>query len=177
MDCYGTIEPINLVEMEKVFRQLEHDHSVQVGGPHFASLINAYGCVAKDLDRAIAIFESIANKPYVRNASPSAIRLPDPVCYEALINVFVSHRRPDLVRNYLERLRVSHVHMTAYVANLVIKSLAQCGDMEGARSLFESLDDPPSGLAGHVRHGHSMEEGEVEVQGQDDGPVYREVGI
>ncbi|KAG8937899.1 hypothetical protein FRC00_010614 [Tulasnella sp. 408] len=64
MDCYGTIEPINLVEMEKVFRQLEHDHSVQVGGPHFASLINAYGCVAKDLDRAIAIFESIANKPY-----------------------------------------------------------------------------------------------------------------
>lgn len=177
MDCWGTIEPVNLVEMEKVFRQLEHDRDVTVGGPHFASLINAYGCVAKDLDKAVAAFESIATKPYVLRAPASAIRLPDPICYEAIINVFVSHRRTDLIRQYLERLKVTHVHMTAYVANLVIKGMAQCGDMEGARALFESLEDPPSGLAGHVRHNHGDGEAEMEVPSIDDGPVYREVSI
>lgn len=174
MDCWGSIEPINLDEMEKVFRQLEREHDVHVGGPHFASLINAHGCIAKDLERAVAIFESIASRPYVQNAPPH-LRLPDPVCYEALINVFVSHRRPDLVRQYLERLKITHVHMTAYVANLVIKGLAQTGDMEGAREIFESLEDPPSGLAGHVRHGSHADEAEMEPQVTGDGPVYREV--
>jgi len=161
--------------MERVFRQLEQDRDVAVGGPHFASLINAYGCVAHDLDKAISTFESIASKPYVLRAPASAARLPDPVCYEAIINVFVAHRRTDLIRQYLDRLNVTHVHMTAYVANLVIKGMAQCGDMEGARAMFESLGDPPSGCAGHVRHGsHADGETEMETQTLTDGPVYRE---
>ncbi|KAG8904395.1 hypothetical protein FRB99_001817 [Tulasnella sp. 403] len=174
MDCYGTIEPVDLRGMEKIFAQLERDPGVSVTGPHFASLINAYGCVAKDLDKAISVFESISSHNVVVRGGE---RLPDPVCYEALINVFVTHRRPDLVLQYLERLKVTHVHMTAYVANLVIKGLAQCGDIEGARSLFESLEDPPSGLAGHVRHSHHISDtdSEPEVQQQQtDGPVYRE---
>ena len=84
---------------------------------------------------------------YASNTSP----LPDSSCYEALINVFVTLHRTDLIQTYLERLKKDHVHMTPYVANVVIKGLAGCGDMEGARALFETMEDPPSGWAANTK--------------------------
>lgn len=162
--------------MERLFAHLQNDRKVSVTGAHYASLINAYGCVAKDLDRAIATFESIpANAPH--KASPI---LPDVLCYEALFLVFVAHKRPDLVATYLRRFKASHMQMTAYVANLVIKSLAASGDMTGAREMFESMEDPPTGHAVSktirpVWNADGERAHETATPLPQDGPVYREV--
>lgn len=144
-------------------------------------MINAYGCVAKDLDKAIAQFESIPK--HSSSASSSTTMLPDVLCYEALFLVFVAHKRPDLVLTYLERFKASHMQMTAYVANVVIKALAASGDLEGARQMFESMEDPPVGFAVNktIRpvfhadpHEHDSDSHSETSQNQD-GPVYREV--
>lgn len=189
LDAHGTIEPYDLAGMEKLFAHLQRDPRVSVTGAHYASMINAYGCVAKNLDRAIAQFESIpsrASPPSSTSSSsstsPSAM-LPDVLCYEALFLVFVAHKRPDLVLTYLERFKASHMQMTAYVANVVIKALAASGDLEGARRMFESMEDPPVGFAVNktirpVFHtdAHEHEElGRGYDHQQQDGPVYREV--
>ena len=65
--------------MENVFHELQDDTSVELTGAHFASLINAYGCVAKRFDKAISIFESMRTVP----------RAPAP---DAVINVIVAHK-------------------------------------------------------------------------------------
>lgn len=141
--------------METVFRELEANQRVPVQGTHWASLINAWGCVQKDIKRAITIFDSIATHPSTpRSSGP----MPDAVTYEALINVLVTHRRLDLVPIYVERLHLSGIHLTAYIANLLIKGHAAIGDMAQARAVFESLEDPPQGMAAtsnHVSHSSS----------------------
>ena len=171
IDCYGTIEPVDTASMEDVFARLVSDRAVQVQGVHWAALINSYGCVKKDLNKAVEVFDSI---PTHASTQRSKLRLPDAVTYESMINVLVTLRRTDLMPEYLERLTSSGVHMTAYIANLLIKGFAANGNLERARDIFESLSDPPVGVAAPGNHQpHEVTPGSVVAPGA---PVYREVG-
>lgn len=170
IDAYGTIEPIDANAMQSIFDQLLADRSVSVQGVHWAALINATGCAQKDLDKAISIFESIATHPSTRPGSA----LPDAVCFEALINVLVTLRRTDLISDYASRLASYGIHMTAYIANLLIRGYASAGEIEKSREVFESLMDPPEGVAApnnHAPHdGKPVHAADVPV----DAPVFRE---
>jgi pentatricopeptide repeat protein len=156
--------------MEKTFTQLIKDESVTVQGSHWAALINAHGCVGKDLDKAIAVFNSIEKHP---STLASQAHLPDAVAFEALINVFVTLRRTDLIPTYLERLQQSRVHMTAYIANLLIRGFAAAGNIKEARKIFESLADPPVGVA--APHNHAPHDSSVPPRISPSELVYREV--
>ncbi|KAH9007270.1 hypothetical protein EDB86DRAFT_2870952 [Lactarius hatsudake] len=149
LDCHGTIAPVDIKAMEKTFSQLIKDRTVTVQGSHWAALINAHGCVSRDLDRAIAVFNSIEKHP---STVASGLQLPDAVTFEALINVLVTLRRTNLVPEYLGHLRRCGVHMTAYIANLLIRGYAAAGDIKQARLVFESLADPPVGVAAPNNH-------------------------
>lgn len=170
LDCYGSIEPVDPLSMEKVFAQIVSHPTVRVQGTHWASMINSWGCISKNLDRAIEIFDSIASHP---STAKSGSNLPDAVVFEAMLNVLVTNRRVDLIPMYLNRLRGSGIHMTAYIANFVIKGYAALGDMQRAREVFESLEDPPTGVA--AAHNHASHEGESSTPIDPDLPVYREV--
>lgn len=171
MDAYGTIEPVNITAMEQTFATLCADKSVQVQGTHWGSLINAYGCGQKDFDRAIEVFESIASHPSTRQGTP----MPDAVSYEALINVFVTLRRTDLIPVYMDRFQSSGVHMTAYIANLLIKGYAIAGELEKARAVFAGLVDPPTGVA--APNNHAPHELAAATRVHPHAPVYREVSF
>jgi hypothetical protein len=156
--------------MEKTFNQLVKDKSVTVQGSHWAALINAHGCVGRDLNKAIAVFDSIEQHP---STLASKTLLPDAVAFEALINVLVTLRQTDRVPEYLERLRRSGVHMTAYIANLLIRGYAAVGDIGQARVVFESLVDPPIGVA--APNNHAPHDASVSQCSSHDERVYREV--
>jgi pentatricopeptide repeat protein len=170
MDAYGTIEPVNLEAMEDTFKRLCADPSVQVQGTHWGSLINAYGRVQKDLTKTIEVFDSIASHP---STLKSRALLPDAVAYEALINVFVTLRRMDLIAGYMQQFEDSGVHMTAYIANLLIKGYAVSGNLDKARQIFESLDDPQQGVA--APNNHAPHETSAAAKIDRYAPVYREV--
>jgi hypothetical protein len=71
MDVYESIEPIQLNQMEAVFEELQKDEKVQVAGTHIASLINAYGCVAKNFGKAISIGQTPGVPPTPSLKPPS----------------------------------------------------------------------------------------------------------
>ncbi|KAI0759739.1 hypothetical protein BD413DRAFT_617596 [Trametes elegans] len=171
IDAYGCIEPIDLPAMQKVFEDLVADRNVSVQGTHWAALINAWGCVHKDLDQALATFEAIATHPTTTGARGGAA-LPDAVVYEALINTLVTLRRMDLVPAYLERLRASGVHMTAYIANLLIKGYAAVGELERSREIFEGLQDPQGGVAAPHNHAPHQNKPQPAVNVPANAPVY-----
>lgn len=158
--------------MEDVFNRLLADRTVQVQGTHWAALINAYGCARKDLDKAMAIFESIRSHP---SSQRSRLQLPDAVVFEALMNVFVTLRRTDLITEYTSRLPSYGIRMTAYIANLLIKGHASSGNIEQARQIFESLQDPPEGIAAPYNHAPHEDQIDGAANVHPDGPVYREV--
>lgn len=170
MDCYGTIEPINQVSMDAVFANLISDPKVQVQGVHWAALINSWGCVQRNLERAMDIFDSIPRHHTTLRAKNA---LPDAIVYESMINVLVTLRRTDLIPSYLKRLSESGIHMTAYIANLLIKGYAIADDIQKSREIFERLYDPPVGHAAPNNH-NPQNTGSSSLV---DSPVYREVRI
>lgn len=174
IDAYGCIEPIDLPAMESVFQDLVSDPSVSVQGTHWAALINAWGCVQKDLDKALAIFDSIETHP---STVAHNMAFPDAVVYEALINTLVTLRRMDLIPTYLGRLQSSGIHMTAYIANLLIKGYASVGEIETSREIFESLQDPQEGVAAPHNHTPHQNKQPSIIPVPADTPVYREVSI
>lgn len=165
MDAYGAIEPVDISSMEHVFEELQSTTNIEIQGTHFASLINAYGCVHKDLDKALNVFNSIATNP---RASPV-----DAVVFEAVFNVLVTHRRTDLLDEYVEKMNIAKVHMTAYVTNVLIKGYAIAGDLTRARQIFESLIDPPEGVA--APNNHAPHDPSSVPQVDPTAPVFREV--
>ncbi|KAH9927853.1 hypothetical protein B0H21DRAFT_124526 [Amylocystis lapponica] len=171
LDAYGCIQPVDLPAMEKVFDHLTAGSKPIVQSTHWAALINAWGCVQKDLDKALSIFNSVATHPSTRL---SGAAFPDAVIFEALINVLVTLRRPDLIPLYAQRLSSYHIHMTAYIANLLIRGYASAGDIERARDVFEGLVDPPEGMA--ALHNHAPHDNEPRglTHVPEGAPVYRE---
>jgi pentatricopeptide repeat protein len=154
--------------MESTWTQLKSNRRVQIQGTHFASLINAYGCVLKDVDRAIGIFHSIPS--YIVSGKPLT---PDAVAYEALMNALVANKRTDLIPDFMDRMAKDKVHMTAYVANFLIKGYANVGDVDQARAIFESMMDPPTGVAAPNNHAPHDPSSMPDAVGILD-PVYRE---
>jgi pentatricopeptide repeat protein len=120
LDAYGSTGDVpDLEAVQQVFARLVKDRRIVVSGAHWASLITAYGISAKDVDRAISIFDSIAFHPTSHN-NPTG-PLPDAVVYEALLNALIANGRAELSDKYLAEMRDKGVRMTAYVANTLIK--------------------------------------------------------
>ncbi|EJU05986.1 hypothetical protein DACRYDRAFT_19322 [Dacryopinax primogenitus] len=169
MDAYGLIEPVDMSAVQIVFDQLVARKDLQVQGNHWASLITAWGCSCKDVERARSIFDSILSHPTTLR---SGQKLPDAQTWEAFINVLVTQHRFDLLGPTLENLHQSGVHMTAYIANVVIRGYASAGSIEQARAVFEGMRDPPEGMAASFNH---LAYNSVEsIPVSTDAPVYRE---
>jgi pentatricopeptide repeat protein len=151
--------------MEFIFNDLVHDKQVTVNSTHWASRISAYGCVNRDLEKALSIFDQIQTHP-----KSSRRQLPDAICFEAIFNVLNIHHRVDLIPEYLDRMAKLGVHMTAYCANLLIKGYAAANDITKAREAFENMSDPAFGVAAPDNH-----EPTVDAKVPFDAPVYREV--
>ncbi|KAJ7637034.1 hypothetical protein FB45DRAFT_1001907 [Roridomyces roridus] len=164
MDAYGRLDPVDIPTMEQIWQALQDDPAVELQGNHFATLINAYGCVQGDLDKALSVFRSIPTFP---GAPPR-----DALVFEAMINTFVAHRRTDLMPEYIALMHSEGVHMTAYIANFLIKGYADVGDMNSARSIFEGLVDPPSGIAAFNNHAPHEPATSPIIDPRE--PVYRE---
>jgi pentatricopeptide repeat protein len=161
IDCYGTIEPVSVSLMESTFASLVSDSSVRVQGCHWASLLNAHGCVLKDLSSALSIFASIPSPP-------------DPIVWETMINVYVSNdRSADLLPQFVDKMKMEGVRMTAYIANALIKGYSSCDEIGRARDVFDEMEDPPRGFAGLFNR--SAHEGEDRLPAPQGCPVYREV--
>ncbi|KWU47384.1 hypothetical protein RHOSPDRAFT_30806 [Rhodotorula sp. JG-1b] len=150
LDAYGGIGEPDLDSMQRIFTRLVNDKHVSVSGAHWAAMINAYGTVAKKLDRTLAIFDTIRDHPTSRG-NPNGPQ-PDAVVYEALFSALIINGRPDLCDRYLDEMRARNVRMTAYVANNLIKAYSMLGQLDRARAIFFALADPPSGVASAGNH-------------------------
>lgn len=175
MLAYGTIEPVDLKAMEKVFSILRKKTwgETTVQGLHYATLINCHGAVARgsfrvsssssflshththsltffspsfafsDLEKALEVFNSIAlTYPITKKGMKT---LPDAVCWEAILNVILVHKRFDLFEKYIQKMQESGTPSTTYIQNVLIKAYAAEGKIEKAREIFDAMEIPRMG--------------------------------
>ncbi|TXT10967.1 hypothetical protein VHUM_01718 [Vanrija humicola] len=147
LDAYGTLAPIDLPSMDRVFGELCADRFVAVQGTHWASLITAFGLHNSDVDRATAIFDAIPRHPSTRRGT-----LPEPVVWEALLNVLGQKGSLDALEQVRTRMAESGVRPTAYVHNVLINGYSRHGAIDKAREVFEAMGDSLTGVAAPNNH-------------------------
>lgn len=80
LDAYGSIAPVDKASLNKVFETIVNDPRVTVSGTHWASLVHSAGCVEKDVDAAVTIFDSIE-----LHSSNRKGQLPDAIVFEGTL--------------------------------------------------------------------------------------------
>lgn len=146
LDAYGTLSPVDLTAMNRVFGELCADRKVPVQGTHWASLITAFGLHANDVTKALAVFESIATHPSTTSA------VPEPVVWEAILNVLGQKGNLEQLESMRARLDASGARPTAYVCNVLISGYAKHGRVDKAREVFEAMVDSQTGVAAPNNH-------------------------
>ncbi|CCA73819.1 hypothetical protein PIIN_07773 [Serendipita indica DSM 11827] len=188
LDIYGKIEPVDIRKMEEII-DLMKQRGIEITGNHYASIIITHGCSTSNLEAAKGVFDGLrgANRqvtstlfPVNKRGRSTRVTLPDVIAYEAILAVFLSHHRIDLMQQYFEQMiNVDKVRPTAYINNILIKGYASIGNMEAAREVFESMRDPAAGAAAPNNHApHMTHDGPQLVNGSVVGnvndPVFRE---
>ncbi|KAH8825342.1 hypothetical protein DL96DRAFT_1612885 [Flagelloscypha sp. PMI_526] len=162
MDAYGSCEPYDPAAMQQVFLELLDPSTPAAHGGHINSMITAYGVKMHNLEKAREIFATAAQYIPARDA----------VVYEAMFDALRAHGKVEEVESHIEAMNSEGVHMTAYIANVLIGLYSDAGRLDKARELFESMQDPPSSVAAvgnHAPHDPSSTEA-LDVMA----PVYRE---
>ena len=173
LDAYAVLPPVDIESLERVFNELVADPRTPVAGTHWASMITAHGLYASDPDSAMKVFESISTHP-----TASVDLQTEPVVWEAILSVAAQK----LTVSDLERLHQQMVstgaRATAYVYNVLISGYARAGQIDNARSVFNSMGDSVSGVAAPNNHPQLLtSSGHVKPSTITDTPtmvVYRE---
>ena len=148
-DSYGTLAPVDLPAMEKVFEQLCRDPEEKVGGTHWSSLITNYGIYGNNVGKALEIFDSIPTHPSNNSEYPVLV---GPVIWEAILNVLANKGSIEDLENMRQRMMASESQQTAYVNNVLILGYARAGRIDDARAVFASMGDSVTGVAAPNNH-------------------------
>ncbi|EJT50806.1 hypothetical protein A1Q1_08019 [Trichosporon asahii var. asahii CBS 2479] len=146
LDAFGTLQPLDLTSMDRIFAELVRNRHVPVQGTHYASLITAHGLHANDVAKAKAIFNSL-KRP--QRGSPAVI---EPVVWGAILNVVGQRGTLEELESLRAELERSGSPSTAYVCNVLIAGYSRHGRLDAAREVFESMADSVGGVAAPNNH-------------------------
>lgn len=147
LDTFGTLQPLDLQSMNRVFDELSRNRFVPMQGTHWASLITAYGLHAGDLEKAKDVFKRITSHPSFKRNS-----IIEPVVWEAILNVVGQRGTLEDLEHYRNRLERSPYPSTAYVCNVLISGYSRHGEIAKAREVFEAMGDSITGVAAPNNH-------------------------
>jgi len=155
IEMYATIAPVELDRAHSYLMKGLENTDFHTTSQHCIPFIRAHGILLNDLGGAIRAFYAIPSllKKEVRaksdNRSESSYEH-DAESYEAIFEVFIHHKRYDLVEQYYLKMKEARIAMTPYVANALIKSRAARGDLASAREIFDNMLDEPLDATQHT---------------------------
>jgi len=129
IESYATLEPVNLTAAETVLEDMRAN-GVAPEAVHYGSLIHARGCVLSDMAGARAIFDSVLADPSIK---------PTDNLYQNLLETMVANHEVTATPAVVEDMRRRGIAMTPYIANTLIHGWAGSGEIEKAKSIYDSL--------------------------------------
>jgi pentatricopeptide repeat protein len=129
IEANASLEPVNLSAAETVLEEMKLA-GIQPEAVHYGTLIHAKGCVMHDMEAARATFDSVI--------SNGSIRITDNL-YQNLLESLVANHRVGETDAVVADMRARRVNMTPYIANTLIHGWAGEGEINKAKSIYESL--------------------------------------
>jgi pentatricopeptide repeat protein len=129
IEAHATLEPINLGAAEAILDDIKSS-GMQPEAVHYGSLIHAKGCVMHDMAAARATFDSVLANSSIR---------PTDALYQNLFEAMVANHQVSNTSKVLEDMATRNVPLTPYIANTLIHGWAAEGNVEKAKSIYNSL--------------------------------------
>lgn len=129
IDAHASLEPVDMAAAEKVLETVKASGQ-EPEAVHYASLIHAKGCVMRDMEAAHIVFKSAVSNPKVRV---------QPCLYQALLESMVANHQVAQTEAIVENMAERRVEMTAYIANTLIHGWAAEGNVEKAKTVYNTV--------------------------------------
>ena len=129
IEAYATLEPINLSAAEAILLDIKASGMLPEA-VHYGSLIHAQGCVMHDMAAARATFDSVLLDGTVR---------PTDTLYQNLFEAMVANHQVADTSKVLQDMTARNVPLTPYIANTLIHGWAAEGNVDKAKSIYDSL--------------------------------------
>jgi pentatricopeptide repeat protein len=132
IDAHATLDPPDMAAAEAQLARMRGE-GVEPEAVHYAALLHAKGCAARDWEGARAAFDAA-----VRDGGAAVAR--QPCLYQALLESAAACGRMEAeAQAVLDGMRARGVPVTAYVANALIAGWAGEGRVDRARSAYDAL--------------------------------------
>ncbi|KAK9465950.1 hypothetical protein V1512DRAFT_265115 [Lipomyces arxii] len=129
IDAYAMLEPRDFEAARNVLKMIADDRQT-VTTQHYASLISAEGCVRKDMDSALRLFNEVVH---------SSVIVPDEVLFQALIESYIANDLVEETDKVIADMRSKYnIRLTPYVANTLIRGW-EAIDIKRSRKVFNDV--------------------------------------
>jgi pentatricopeptide repeat protein len=129
IEAHATLEPIDLSAAEAILNDIKAS-GMQPEAVHYGSLIHAKGCVMHDMAAARTTFDSVLSDGTIR---------PTDTLYQNLFEAMVANHQVADTSKVLEDMTARKVTLTPYIANTLIHGWAAEGNLDKAKSIYNSL--------------------------------------
>lgn len=129
IESYATLEPVNLTAAEAVLQDMKAN-GVAPEAVHYGSLIHAKGCVLSDMAGARAVFDSVLSNPFIK---------PTDNLYQNHLEAMVANHQVAETDAILTDMHSRGIATTPYIANTLIHGWAGAGNIQKAKSIYDSL--------------------------------------
>ncbi|KAI7851122.1 hypothetical protein BDC45DRAFT_516493 [Circinella umbellata] len=131
MEVYANIPPYDMLAAHKLLTDMTKRHGLRPGPSHFATLIRSYGCLHRDVNSAVAVY----------NEMKKANVQPDETVYQAMLNTFIDNNDIQAAEKLYQEMLASGAHSSSYIENLFITGYGSLGDMEKAEKIWDNMLD------------------------------------
>ncbi|KAK9458665.1 uncharacterized protein V1516DRAFT_682287 [Lipomyces oligophaga] len=128
IDAYASIEPVDINSALGVLETIKASGTVPEE-QHYASIINSYGCVLHELDKAQEFFDQVASTGVC----------PGEVMYQALIASYCANGRVEETDRIIADMQEIHgIKISCYMANTLIQGWMNL-DINRSRAFFDEI--------------------------------------
>ncbi|KAG2228331.1 hypothetical protein INT45_011123 [Circinella minor] len=131
MEVYANIPPYDMLAAHKLLTDMTKRHHLRPGPSHFATLIRSYGCLHRDVNSAVAVY----------NEMKKANVKPDETVYQAMLNTFIDNNDIQAAEKLYQEMLASGARSSSYIENLFITGYGSLGDMAKAEKIWENMLD------------------------------------
>ncbi|KAL0095771.1 hypothetical protein F4703DRAFT_1826709 [Phycomyces blakesleeanus] len=140
IEAYANIPAYDMITAHGFIAEMQK-HGVQPNASHYATLIQSYGCLHRDVSSAMAVYNEM------KKAGVPA----DNTVHQVLLSTFIENNEVSRAEEYYQNMLASGKSSSPYIENLFITCYGEQKQLDKAEAVFGKMVDHAAGSKSVVR--------------------------
>ncbi|KAI9334184.1 hypothetical protein BD770DRAFT_402526 [Pilaira anomala] len=131
MEAYANIPAYDMLSAHKLLTDMKKHDGLQPTPDHYATLIRSYGCLHRDVQSALAVYNDM-KKTGVQ---------PNEIVYQAMLNTYIDNNDMSHAEELYKEMADQGTKTSAYIENLFITGYGNQKELEKAENVFKKMSE------------------------------------